>query len=132
MAYAGFFTLIGVPYGVLLAGASALLELVPLIGPLTAAVLILGVAAISGFAHLLWLVIFLVAYRLFQDYVLNPVLISSGVQLNPLLVIFGILAGEQLGGVPGVLLAIPALGAAKILVYRLRQPIGSPPETDAL
>ena len=53
------------------------------IGPLTGAVLILVVAAFSGFAHLLWLVIFLIAYRLFQDYVLNPLLMSSGVQLNP-------------------------------------------------
>jgi predicted PurR-regulated permease PerM len=132
VAYAVFFTFTGVPYGLLLAGAAAFLELVPLLGPLTAAVLTLAVAAWSGFPHLLGLVLFLVAHRLFQDYVLNPFLMSSGVQLNPLLVIFGVLAGERLGGVPGVLLAIPVLGTARILASRLRKGTKNRPETDVL
>ena len=121
VAYGAFFTVMGVPYGLLLAGVAALCELVPLIGPLAAAVLVVGLSAAKGFPHLLGLVIFLAAYRLFQDYVLSPLLMSSGIKLNPLLVIFAVLAGERLGGVPGVLLAIPVLGVARSLTYRLRQ-----------
>jgi predicted PurR-regulated permease PerM len=56
---------------------------------LTAAVLTLGVAALSDFPHLLWLIICFVAYRPFQDYVLNPLLMSSGSEMNPLLFISG-------------------------------------------
>jgi len=121
VAYSAFFTVMGVPSGLLLSAVAALSEVVPLVGPFTAAVLVVGVSAARGFPHLLGLVIFLAAYRLFQDYVLNPLVMSSAIKLNPLLVIFAVLAGERLGGVPGVLLAIPVLGAAKSLARRLRQ-----------
>jgi predicted PurR-regulated permease PerM len=118
-AYSAFFSVMGVPYALLLAGVAALFELVPLIGPFTAAVLVVLLSAARGFPDLLGLVIFLAAYRLFQDYVLNPLVMSSGTKLNPLLVIFAVLAGERLGGVRGVLLAIPVLGAARSLAHRL-------------
>jgi predicted PurR-regulated permease PerM len=126
------FTLIHFPDGCFSPGAAALLELVPLIWRLTAAVLTLGVAALSDFPHLLCLIICFVAYRPSQDYVLNPLLMSSGTEMNPLLVISGVPAGEQLGGVPGVLLAIPVLWTANILAYHLRQCSETRPEADIL
>jgi predicted PurR-regulated permease PerM len=45
---------------------------------------------------------------------------SEGVEVHPLLVILGIIAGEQIGGVPGMFLAIPILAAAKLFVERIR------------
>lgn len=120
-AYSAFLTLVGVPYSLLLAGIAGLLELIPLLGPLTAAAVILLVAGFTGYSHLLWLVVFLVGYRLLQDYVLSPYLMSSGVELHPLLVIFGVLAGEHLGGVPAMFLSIPVLAVSKITARRLRE-----------
>jgi predicted PurR-regulated permease PerM len=132
LAYGGFLSLVRVRYGLVLAGTAGLLELIPLVGPLTAAVLVLGMAVFSGFPHLLWLVLFLICYRLFQDYVLNPLLMSSAAQLNPVAVIFGVLAGEQLAGVPGVLLAIPVLGTVKIFAIRSREHLGHKSETKTI
>ena len=43
---------------------------------------------------------------------LNPYLMSDGVEVPPLLVLFGLLAGEELGGVVGIFLSVPALAAA--------------------
>ena len=60
------------------------------------------VAGLSGYGHLLVLAGFIGLYRLFQDYVLNPTLMSGGVALPPLLVLFGLLAGEELAGVAGI------------------------------
>jgi len=59
-----------------------------------------------------------VVYRLFQDYVLNPYLMSEGVKVSPLLVIVGLLAGEQLGGVAGIFLSVPVIAALKIVLSR--------------
>ena len=56
----------------------------------------------------------------FQDYVLNPYLMSEGVEVSPLLVIVGLLAGEQLGGVTGIFLSVPVLAALKIILIRAR------------
>jgi len=117
VAYGLFFTLVGVPYGILLAAVAAVLELLPLLGPLGAAVIALFVAGASGYEHLLWIVAFIAAYRVFQDYVLSPMLMSGNIGVHPVLVIFGLLAGEQLGGVAGIFLSIPVM-AALIILYR--------------
>jgi len=117
--YSIFLELIGAPYALLLAGVACVLEIIPVLGPLIAAATILLVAGFSGYPHLLWILIFLAAYRLFQDYVLQPYLMSSGVALHPLLVIFGVLAGEQVGGVAGMFLSIPALATLRVVYVRL-------------
>ena len=129
VAYGLFFSLAGVPYGILLASVAAVLEVLPLIGPLGAAVIALFVAGASGYEHLLWIVTFIAAYRIFQDYVLAPKLMSGNIGVHPALVIFGLLAGEQLGGVAGILLSIPVMAALIILARhaRKKQPVVSTP-----
>lgn len=109
------------PYQLLLAGISGILEFIPLIGPLTSLVVVLIVCAISGHSGLLWIVVFWAALRLFQDYVLNPILMSAGIELHPLLVLFGVLAGEQIGGIPGMFFSVPAIAILKVLFLRLRE-----------
>ncbi len=110
-----------VPYALLLAAIAALLEFIPMIGPFTAAVTILLVAGFSGYPHLLFILIFLGVYRLFQDYVLSPHLLSEGMELHPLLVMFGVFAGGELGGIPGSFLSVPILAMARILYLRLEK-----------
>jgi predicted PurR-regulated permease PerM len=126
VAYSIFFSVAGVPYGVLLAAAAAVLEFIPVIGPLAAAVACVAVAGLSGYGHLLILAGFIALYRVFQDYVLNPTLMSGGVAVPPLLVLFGLLAGEELAGVAGIFLSVPVLAAAKIATLRIAQQLRSP------
>jgi predicted PurR-regulated permease PerM len=114
-------SLMGVPYAILLAAVAFPLEFVPLVGPLTAAALIIGVSAFSGYPHVLGVVIFLGVYRVFQDYVLSPHLMSRGVQLHPLMVIFGVFAGGEIGGIAGVFLSVPALALLRLLWHHLRK-----------
>jgi predicted PurR-regulated permease PerM len=117
VAYASFLSLLGVPYGVLLAALAFPLEFIPVVGPLAGAAIILIVAGLSGFNHLLWIFGFLATFRLFQDYVLSPHLMSEGTELHPLVVIFGVLAGGHIAGVVGSFLSVPVLATLRI-VYR--------------
>jgi predicted PurR-regulated permease PerM len=127
-AYAIFFSIIGLPYGLLLGAIAFFFEFVPLVGPLTSAVIILLVAGLSGFGHLLWIALFLAAFRLFQDYVLSPLLMSSGMELHPLMVIFGVLAGAQIAGIAGAFLSVPVLATLRI-IYRQSQKNKAPATT---
>jgi predicted PurR-regulated permease PerM len=120
LCYGLFFAVAGVPYALLLAAVAFALEFIPMIGPLTAAILIVLVAAVSG-GPVLAILGFLGAYRLFQDYVLTPYLMGSGVELHPLLVIFGVFAGAELAGIPGTFLSVPALALLRILYRRVRK-----------
>jgi predicted PurR-regulated permease PerM len=58
---------------------------------------------------------------MFQDYVLSPHIMGQGVELHPLLVLFGVLAGAELAGVAGSFLSVPILALARILYLRMRR-----------
>jgi len=97
-----------------------LLEFIPMLGPLTAGILIVIVSAVSG-SHVLGVIIFLLAYRMFQDYVLSPHLMGQGVELHPLLVLFGVFAGAEVAGIAGTFLSVPVLALVRILYLRFRK-----------
>jgi predicted PurR-regulated permease PerM len=117
--YAVFLSLTGAPYAVLLAGVAGVLEFIPAVGPFIAMVIIGAVGLFSGYTHWFLLLIFLVVYRVAQDYILQPLLLSSGMRIHPLLIIFGILAGGELGGVPGIFFSIPLIAALRLIFLRL-------------
>jgi|SRR5581483_6748359 len=105
----------GVQYGVVLGVTAGALEFIPLIGPLIGAVLILSVAFLTGFHHVLWLVVFLGCWRLLQDYFNSPRLMHDQVQLHPFVVIFAVLAGGEIAGVLGVFFSIPVAATVRIV-----------------
>ena len=113
-----FLSAIGVPYAMLLASMAFALEFIPLIGPLSAAVIILLVSLVAGYGHVVWVLVFLLAFRLIQDYVLSPMLMSKGVELHPLMIILGVLAGGEIGGVAGIFLSVPVLALIRLLYHR--------------
>lgn len=130
VAYGLFFSLVGVPYGILLAAIAFPLEFIPMIGPLIGATVVVAVAALGGFPHLLWIIAFLAIYRIFQDYILSPRLLSEGMELHPLLVIFGVLAGAAIAGVAGSFLSVPVMATLRI-VFRQFADIPATPEPAA-
>jgi predicted PurR-regulated permease PerM len=119
-AYSIAFALMGLSYALFLAATAAVLELVPLAGPLLALVAALVVAMVTGYEHFWWIVAFGAAYRAFQDYVLSPALMSGRVGVHPLLVLLGFVAGEQVGGVIGMFLAVPVIAIAGVILRVLR------------
>ena len=121
ISYSAFLMFTGAPYALLLAGLAGLLEFIPVVGPLAAGAIVLLVCAFSGYAHLLWFLIFWIVYRLFQDYVLSPQLMSAGVELHPLLVLFGVLAGERIAGVPGMFFSVPVIATLRVIYVRAQR-----------
>lgn len=119
-AYGIFFSILGVPYAVLLAALAGMLEFIPMVGTLAASLTIVIVAALEG-AHVIVVLIFLLAYRLFQDYVLSPQLMRQGVELHPLLVLFGVFAGSEVAGIAGTFLSVPVLALVRIIYLRIRK-----------
>jgi predicted PurR-regulated permease PerM len=119
-AYSIFFSIMGVPYGVLLAALGGMLEFIPMLGPLTAGIIIVVVSALSG-SHAVGVIIFLLAYRVFQDYILSPHLMERGVELHPLFVLFGVFAGAEVAGIAGTFLSVPILAMVRILFVRIRK-----------
>jgi predicted PurR-regulated permease PerM len=111
------FAFIGVPSAVSLGVAAGVLELVPAIGPLTAAL----VAGTQAGDRVLPVLAFLGALRLAQDYVIYPRLIRHGMHMSTLAVIVTIWIGAALAGAAGVILAIPVAGFLSVSYRHWRE-----------
>jgi predicted PurR-regulated permease PerM len=112
----------GVPYALALGVFGGVLNVVPYVGPAIVAVLAgvagLFVAPITA----LWAVVIVLAAQQFDGIVMAPRIMSEQVDLHPLLVIFSLLVGASLFGIPGMVLAIPVAAVLKaLLVYWLEK-----------
>jgi len=101
------FWLIGEPYWILIGPFAGIVELIPVLGPLLAGILAIGVGLTASWQVAVQAVIVVTAIRLLEDYVVVPRVLGNAVGLSPLTVIVAVAAtGIVLGGV-AVLLAVP-------------------------
>lgn len=103
-------TLLAAPYPVVLGAIAGLLEFIPLIGPLIAAIVIFALTLTVSFKAALVVALFLAVLRLVQDYFIYPKIVGRGIKMHPLVVIVAILAGAEIGGLIGIFLSIPVVG----------------------
>jgi predicted PurR-regulated permease PerM len=109
-------TLLNVPFAGLIALSVGLLDLIPLVGAtLGAVVAVLAALTVSVTAAII-VTVFFVIYQQLENHLLQPLIFSRTVQLNPLTVLLAILIGVELAGILGALLAIPVAGIVQIVV----------------
>jgi predicted PurR-regulated permease PerM len=137
-ALAGVFTwvaleLLGVELAVPLAVLVAILDLVPLIGFTIGGALVAVVAALNGFPEtlLIWLALFIV-YQQVQDRVIQPIFYKNAVQIHPVIAVIAVLAGAQLAGILGALLAIPTAASIGVIIDEIWPPPDDQDEESAV
>jgi predicted PurR-regulated permease PerM len=128
-------TLLGVKYALVLAIATGFLEIIPFVGPYTAAgsaMLVSLLQTTTPFGWPNWVlalvigIIYLVL-RQMEDHLIIPNLVGHIVKLHPILVIFAILAGGHLGGAMGLLISVPLAATVRIiLAYLYSKMVDSP------
>ena len=109
-----------VQYFLVLGTIGGLLEFIPVVGPLAAGLIIVGVALLTGYQHWGILLIFLIVWRLIQDYVSSPRIMGESMELHPLAAIFGVMAGGEVAGILGIYLSIPVMASLRIVFRRWR------------
>ncbi len=120
LAYTSVLGIMRVPYAMVLGTAGGVMEFVPIVGPLVAGFVMVVVAVLAGYSWWPLLLLFLVVWRLVQDYVISPRVMGGSVQLHPLAALFGVLAGGEIAGVLGVYLSIPVMASLRIVWRRWR------------
>jgi predicted PurR-regulated permease PerM len=108
------FALLGSPYAVLLGVLAAVLEFIPLIGPIVVAFVAVVLAALHDPVLAVWTAVFLSVLRLLEDYVIYPRLIGRDIHLHPLVVILAVLAGVELDGIAGIFIAVPVVALVTV------------------
>jgi predicted PurR-regulated permease PerM len=112
-------TALGIPYALVLGGLAAVLELVPMLGPILSALPALAVALFLPFPTVIYVLVFFIVVQQLEANVLAPRITGHAVGLHPLGAIFALLAGLELGGIIGALFAVPVVGFLWVVVSTL-------------
>jgi predicted PurR-regulated permease PerM len=118
-------TLFGVPFSLVLGLMTGVLEVIPIIGPITAGavacLVALGNPNPFGWSQLLYVAAIAVMYTILrhsEDYFVIPLVIGRIVRLHPALVIFALLSGGAVFGLIGIVLAVPVAATLRlVLIY---------------
>jgi predicted PurR-regulated permease PerM len=105
----------GVPYAIPLGLVVALFDLIPLVGATIGTVIVAAVALTQGLTTALVVVAAMCLYQQVENHSLQQLVYHRTVKLSPLAIAVSVAAGAEVGGVVGVLLAIPFAGALKVV-----------------
>jgi predicted PurR-regulated permease PerM len=105
-----------VPYPVVLALIVAFLDLVPLVGATLGAIIVSAVGLFVDPVKGVILIVFFLVYQQIENNILQPLVYGRSVKLHPLAVFLAVLAGGELLGILGALLAIPVAEVIRILL----------------
>ncbi|KKW02280.1 MAG: hypothetical protein UY36_C0009G0015 [Parcubacteria group bacterium GW2011_GWA1_49_11] len=106
MVYVGL-SFMHVKFALLLSLLVMVLELVPMVGPVVAAIPAVFLAFMQSPTLGLWVIVLYVVIQQLENHILVPIILGRTLNLNPVVVIIALLVGEALAGIPGMILAVP-------------------------
>jgi predicted PurR-regulated permease PerM len=117
-------------YALLFGVWTAFVEVIPYIGPWLSAVPPAIYALVVDPVGIIWVAALFVFIYQIEGHVVVPNVMASALRLHPLLVIFGLLAGGELYGIAGVLVALPTMAAGRAIWEFFRERIDLEPWDD--
>jgi len=129
IGWIGFGLIFHLPHAVLLAIAVGVLEMIPVVGPISSAVLV-AMAAFQQetLSTIIGLMGFAIALRLTIDNLVGPLVLGQAARLHPVVIMFSFVCGAMLFGVIGLLLAVPTAVCIKVaLRHYYAEPIRREP-----
>jgi predicted PurR-regulated permease PerM len=102
-------------YAVIFGAWVAVTELIPYLGPWLGAIPPIIYALVVHPLSAVWVALLFLGIHQIEGHVVVPNVMGSALRLHPLLVIFGLLAGAELYGLPGILVALPFLAVMRAM-----------------
>ena len=100
-------SLMGIKFALMLGLLAFAFEIVPVVGPVLAAIPAVFLAFLQNPTIGLWVIVFYVAVQQLENHILVPIVMGRTVGLNPVVVIIALLVGGQLAGIAGMILSVP-------------------------
>ena len=100
-------TILGVKYALMLAMLAAMFELLPIFGPIIAALPAIGIAFLQSPSLALMVIGLYVIIQQFESHLIYPVVVRKIVGMPSILVVLAMIVGVELGGLWGIILAVP-------------------------
>jgi predicted PurR-regulated permease PerM len=118
----GIFPL-GAQYALLFGVLAGVLEIIPFIGPVLAAIPPIAVALIDDPLSAIWVLLAFIAIQQIEGNLLSPMLMGGALRVHPIIVIFATLVGLELRGLVGVIIAVPLIPLLRETLNYLRRKV---------
>jgi predicted PurR-regulated permease PerM len=113
--------LLGLPYAAALALIAGVGELVPNLGPIIAAIPLIAVGLLVSPTQGLLALVLAVLIQQLENNLIVPRVMGQAVNLHPVAVMASILAGNELLGIPGALLAVPVVASLSVVLDEIQR-----------
>ncbi|KQL55416.1 hypothetical protein AN964_08070 [Heyndrickxia shackletonii] len=114
------FWLLGIHYPVLLGLIIGLTNIIPYFGPIIGAIPAAIIAMTISTKHLIYVVIIMFVLQFLEGNVLSPLIVGKSLHLHPLFIILALIVGEEIGGILGLILAVPVLAIIKVAIIHAK------------
>jgi len=114
--------LLGLPFPLVLAVITGLLDLIPQVGATVAAVILVAVALTVGTTEAIIMLVVQLVYQQLENYVVYPIVYRQAVSLSPFTTIAAVLIAGSLLGVVGAILAVPLAAVVKVMLHEATRP----------
>jgi predicted PurR-regulated permease PerM len=118
LAYVGYW-IIGMPYLLLLASVVAIFNVIPYLGQYLGAAPALIMASSISWKMVLYVAIVNILVQSLEGNFISPQVVGKTLHMHPLFVIFALLVGGELGGIIGLILAVPCFAVLKVIYQHL-------------
>jgi predicted PurR-regulated permease PerM len=102
------------PHAIVMGFVGGALEFVPVAGWMISAAAILSVGALAH-SHWIAMAVLLGVWRLIQDYISTPRVMGHRLEFHPLMVIFALMVGREIGGLVGIYILVPVIAATRVV-----------------
>ncbi|MGE5701810.1 MAG: AI-2E family transporter [Clostridia bacterium] len=111
--------LVDMPYPFVLASFVCLTNIIPYIGPIIGAAPAIVIAFTISTKTVLVVLGVNLLIQILEGNIISPNIVGRSLHLHPLLIIFALLAGEAIGGIVGLIIALPVLAILKVVIARI-------------
>src|ERR1700732_4135129 len=102
------------PNAISLGVLGGVLEFVPVAGWMSSAAMIAGVGILTH-RHWIWMAVLLGIWRMAIDYFISPRVLGKNLEIHPLMVLFAVMVGGEIGGIVGIYISIPLMVVIRVI-----------------
>ncbi|SDK52212.1 AI-2E family transporter [Sediminibacillus albus] len=112
---------IDMKYPLLLAIIMGLTNIIPYFGPILGAIPAIVIAFTISTKMVFYVILAVFVVQIVEGNLLSPFIVGKSINIHPILIIFALLAGGEIGGILGMILAVPVITIGKVIIYQIRQ-----------
>ncbi|MNP24022.1 pheromone autoinducer 2 transporter [compost metagenome] len=99
-----------------MAGVVAICNIIPYLGPFLGAAPAMVVATTISWKMVLLVLLVNMVCQMIESNIISPQVVGRTLHLHPLLIIFALLVGGEIAGIPGLILAVPFFAVMKVII----------------